>query len=457
MIKWIYFSKFLKLFLFGCWISCIMVLGNSVSAFDSYWFIQVWWNYIESNVDSQFSNAVLKRWKLLWQYIWYTKPMFVLDNDSFVFWNWNKPYLFDNFTYNCTHSSHPTLIQWYINQMVSCWEITTTWWDFWSSCWAGVDYNEQLVSNFLSKVQPWDWFFYQYSYSPEWYCRWFGYVFDICYSSSELHQTLCFEVNHSAEWSAWGSNPFYWLWENLNFSSDTTFGSINLSVLGNPPWWWTSTPDFVSSTGVWCVPVSQILNWFDSKYTTWYCYVPVNESWTVTNYFIEDIFSWYSQFQDMFSNYNAYCHAPYTEQYCNEMMWNNIIWKSLIAKLITSPYEFNLKDLWNYCHYTTLPLNATTCTLQSWWVAEPLTPDELLDAINSQPSSLVVPSENTIVSNVLWTWATDLSNINIVDTLNWLYSRFTSFFTEQSWYWWTLPTYIVTFLLVIFLFKLFKK
>lgn len=456
MIKWTYFSKFLKLFWFGFLTSCFMVLGNSVNAdtVETYWFIQVWWNYIESNLDTQFSNAVLKRWKLLSQYIWYTKPMFALSNYKLFFWNWNKPYLFDAYNLRCSGSSPLQVVQWYINKMVSCNEITTDWWD-WSlsnDCSTDlIDYNEQLVSNFFQNVVASDWIYYYRSDSNDYYCRDFTYNYSFCYSSSQLHKTLCFVASH------WYNSSWVWLWENLNFPSDTTYSTINLSVLGDPPGWWTSTPDTIYWSWQICPTVSQMLSQYDSKYTTWYCYVPVFESWTITNYFIEDIFSWFWEFQSMFSNYTTYCHAPYSEEYCNSMMWDNIVWKNLIAKLLNSPYDFDLKTLRNYCHLTTLPSNATSCTLQSWWVAEPATPDELLDIIVDMPSSLVTPWEDTIVSNVLWTWATDLSNVDIVDTLNWLYSRFTSFFTEQAWFPWTLPTYIITFLLVVVLFKLFKK
>lgn len=263
-------------------------------------FIRVWdLGFYPNYYDSNYWNSVLKRWRLLSNYLWTSKEMFAFWNKNFVFWNNWQLYLYDFLPATERCWSH--LVQWYFNMVRSCPVINNTWdFNIWN-CGEWSSYSSEIVWNFLKTLKQWDWFYYDRSWSNEWYCRGFRYNTYICFSSSEIWNTLCFYVNHSPEWSSTTPQPFYWLWESLWFNDWLTYWLISNSYLEVPPLY-TNNIDWSSNTSE---NISLSWNLLYNKCTNWYvinkirsvywseidrvCYAWTIDTWLITSENVDQI------------------------------------------------------------------------------------------------------------------------------------------------------------------------
>ena len=220
MIGWRYFSRFLKLCLFGFLISFSTVFANSVNAN----LISVWSSYIPSPYFSNYDITVLKRWKFLSNYIWQAKPMLALAQYTFLFWNNWMLYYYDYWKYCDTKWD---LIQWYFLNYQICDEMTTEW-NVMVNCSNPAVYDTELVWRFLQNVDTSDLFYYNRIAWWDSYCRTSSNWGTYCFNSHNLWKSLCFTF----------SKPWYqalqWLTWSLDLPSEQWFW-VNIWLLDNPP------------------------------------------------------------------------------------------------------------------------------------------------------------------------------------------------------------------------------
>lgn len=277
----------IKKYILWLWVWLLAFLWfTSANTFVRVWDLGFYPNYYDSN----YWNSVLKRWRLLSNYLWTSKEMFSFWNQNFVFWNNWQLYLYDYLPEANRCSNH--LVQWYFNMVRSCPVINDTWdFNIWN-CGEWVSYSSEIIWNFLKTLKQWDWFYYDRTWANEWYCRGYWYNSYFCFSSQEIWNTLCFYVNHSPEWSG-GPQPFYWLWDSLWFDNWLTYWLISNSYLELPPDYWSidwSSQDVSQSVLTWDVMISECTkqkaliwyraNWYKSRM----CY---SSYWNVT-----DLYEW---------------------------------------------------------------------------------------------------------------------------------------------------------------------
>lgn len=268
MIKWHYFSKFLKLSLFGFLISFSTVFASSV---DSAYYQVVWSWYVQSPYYNNYDITILKRWKFLSNYIWQAKPFYALAEYTFLFWNSWKLYYYDSWNY-C--SDRYDTIQWYFINYKLCDELTLeSEWNI--NCWNATAYDEELVWRFLQNVDNWDLFYYNRSPSWDSYCRTSSNAWTFCFSSHSLGKSLCFEFGKPWYEALW------WLEWSLDLPSKQGFW-INVWLLSDPPNyayidWWSSVVwgaelwwDVMSSecTKQWAT-AWYAYNWYSTKLCYW--------------------------------------------------------------------------------------------------------------------------------------------------------------------------------------------
>lgn len=495
------------------------ILWLLVFWFVIFWFtnafqVPVWLWYIESSYDSQFELAVLKKWKFLTNFLWTTKPMFALDKDSFVFWSSYDPnrmlYLYDKQSYECLNSNHTVVTQWYINEFKSCDEFT------WSvnsptNCSSTQNFSREVVWNFLRTITTDDWVYYSHYIWGEWYCRWFYYNFDICFSSTELHKALCFTVSHTAEGSAWWSNPFYWLWESLGLS-DAEFSTINLSLLGDPPlyqweatqvesWNIVSDPDVTTNWDV----VEFFQNGRDWDYDL--CYLWTDYLWSdfsgdYVNWQWLTIFEWYSQLYTWTAVADPYA-TVWSTSTMNVGAWLNTIMNNYYTQMFTRqdydefscggdclhysfwwPNGLTSINTWYYYSWTNwrpsvefgwaaLAVNKYKQVLNEWdYIAayckaflsyslnteyEWVIPNSLINNINNYKDSR--DNNNSTDWQVpSWSWFMFTWSSDFWESARNFYAKITEKL-NTDWFksFWIIPDYILWFLALILLFKFLKK
>lgn len=233
MIKWLlWYLKFSKLFLTLFWIVCFMVLGvNSVNA--NYQFFQIWIDSFQSDWDSNYSVGVLKRGRFLSNYLWTSKNILALANQKLYFWNdWQL------YTYNNVNLNRLQYVQWYMQYVMSCDEITANSSGSVNNCWTPylVGAYDEVVGNFINSLVMGDWVYVEENLWNQgcWtYCTYNWFNTKVCFSSSTYHHTMCFygETNTYPSY-AHINYPFG---SSLWFDNNITFWNINRDVLDEPP------------------------------------------------------------------------------------------------------------------------------------------------------------------------------------------------------------------------------
>ena len=482
MIKWDWFWKLLKQWFFGLLISCFGLLGGSFV--NGYRVQQVWLQSMPSTQDSNYEITFLKWGWLLTNYLWQSKGFVAFDNSSFFWWasNW-IPYFYD------TDS-----IQWYFQEFWSCPEIT--WLDYSfniNSCssqlitWDYVD----LFKWFFSKVDNSDYVYYAftpyyYHGSSYWSSRW-NFI-TVCFSSDEIHSSLCFLRRYCYDSVAWGCQENYWnLTGSLNYSN-LSFSSMSYNSYGPAPWqvgyaWiyegsseWSTTWNY-NNTITWDYTYSTCTNWQILSYaesvgfSRYLCYWGLNNFdlydssvnynaipwtwkslWQILSYSSawdspNDWFNfwnwlyWDSKYNDMWSSYPAVYHTwfDFYHQYWGEDFDFDTIRELCIM------YDLDLDMNWTY-NWTKF---SQTCQFISQWGWDNYW------GWNYWVGSWQYPQW------VNWNGVWNSSNSSPSDWISFIQNFFnltkSNVATDYSWNSiWFLPKYIIVFLLAILLFKFLK-
>lgn len=240
-------------------------------------------------------------------------------------------------------------------------------------------------------------------------------------------------------------------------------------------WWWNST----DITQYSCPTIQQLINTYGDQYNTWLCYSSTliytgGTIQTIEPKTIFELYPTYTWFTQAINLYYNYCTAPATQETCNNAFEWNELWRTIINKL---PNDAKNSSVYQYCN---LQLNyedknATTCTLWQTWILAPwITINDIVNEIWNQDITVVTPwtppeweewnGSWSVFDNLIWenTEDTERRNIienakNIVQTMKELYAKFTAIFRWRSWTEWFIPEYITWMLLLIILYKLFKK
>ena len=223
MIKKILFSLIIFIWL---WLS-----------FSSAWKLQlVGLNSSPSLYDSNYDITFLKWWGLLSSYLWQWKSVMALKSDVFFWWttDW-QPYYYDHW------------YQWFFGQYWACDELT------WDSIWPSNctstsitwDYRA-LFKWFFSKVKQYDYVFYDYERMDIW-SSYYDNTIQVCWSSSELHKSLCFRQHSCYNWRGCSAYNYWSL--------------INSQWLSNLSYW------LLSNSWIWYAPWQ---NWYDWSWNEWW-------------------------------------------------------------------------------------------------------------------------------------------------------------------------------------------
>ena len=488
MIKWHYFSRFLKLCLFGFWISCFMGLGNSANAIQSEWFVPVWWTVVDNNSDPNFSNYVLSRWKMFSTYnhaIKY-KQLFALDNYTFWFWHQNWLYLFDWARYNCS----TRYVQWFIDTIEICPEIINWTWFSYSDCTDTIDFDPSFVSNFVNNLNNSDWvYYYRYKQWELDLCRHLYYSNYLCFSSSESHSTICMHA-----WHDWYSNTNWWLTWSLALPDSTNYSSIDESLLYSPPLYWEIEWSSMTWNQAWvngdvmywtCSKDSARkwyeFNWFSTRLCYWWLDDFSTEWWVLP-------IAW--QWLDIQRIYdNTKSLRAYGATWTDMTYWHWLhYWRSVYESYTrsdsfqTSPFDWVpkvlLSLLWfidvywiqytddhiiNYCD---LAIYTADLNSQYTWMYSDTICNASLIALADQQVSSILWKDPIVWSS--WDWITNRPELNSWSSSTWSSSWYQDWLSFENWFFnllkssfkyptWSwnpaLPNFIVISMLWIILFR----
>lgn len=285
-----------KLLIFLLFWFCLLFLWNSTKA--TFEYMQVWLWQNQSYWNTNYDIWVIKKGRFISTYLWLSKNVLALDNQKLYFWNNWWLYFFDD-----TFS-----LQWYLQYMTSCDEITLSW-DL-QNCWSPtvVGLYDEVVWNFINSLIPWDWVMVEqypsYNLGCGGWCTYNRFYTRVCFSSSTYHHTLCFLWDYSDYNAAW-YEASYPLWSSLGLASTTTFWNIDRNLLSEPPgftvWdnieWSSNTSENVSLT--WNLLYNKCTNWYViNKIRSVYwseidrvCYAWTTNTWLITSENVDQISS----------------------------------------------------------------------------------------------------------------------------------------------------------------------
>ena len=498
MIKCDWYWRLLKLLFFGLLISFFtLFVGSSVKAGA---FGVVWFDKTPSVINSQFKLWFLKWGWVITDYLATNKSILALDSDK-IFWrtpDW-RPYFY-------SPSS-----QWFFTKVFSCPEIIATWdsfqLDFPSCSWIPMSWLDYwpMFKNFFSHVVIWDYTYYDYYHLVWWNtCSYWYHTHIVCFSSHELETTLCFAVWSCYNWCQWWSNSCrsfcnwticdWWVYESQDYQS-LNFGNIPYWSIWSAPWQNWYMWDYEWSQGDWSY---WNIDWFitgsvfQQECTVWYaknyaenlwlssylCYwwlpldsdwLAVAVAWTGANVF--EIFNASNDWKN-FQSWFQYRNNIFVNRY----VYNQSVWSWTPAPLYSyfnfvSQYwpTFTSKEIQDYCRIiiNNMDLNSSWHGTSSWC-------PQLYWWWGGWSSS-----DNSYREDDTWTWVIGWSttnNLNISVNWDWVWTHswnevktpsayIQDFFnkarevipTNFSDIWgWFLPTYIITFLLAIILFRFLR-
>lgn len=404
--------------------------------------------YYKSSSKNREFNFFWNNWRLYFMYYWWTENYIV------------KTYTVDNFcNYNWTDR------QGIINK---CWMVadnnytnytyTRTW--FKQNV---IDNNRQLQSILFE-----DWW-------EAWKLREAWYKLCLIYSD----ETFCLNTYyHTSNWYEQGTQTFEDTTSHIPNSTEYFAEYFENSPI--TAWWWNWWTTITTWTI--CPMIKFQIDMYWSKYNTWLCYTNTIEyTWwsiqTVTPKSIFEIFTWYQQYINWYNLRNNHCHAPYTQEHCTQVMQEN--WRAVqIFNKIEKAWVDSQK-VYQYCH---LQLDFTeeekrtiwTCQIeekteqqyyatwvnqqQSWpnpleWIT-----NVLEDGTLDEPP---IPSTWTVFDEILPDGVLSRKDVlldyNFYSHFSMLYIKITKLFQARWEQEGIIPPYITSLLLLILLFKIYKK
>lgn len=316
----------------------------------------------------------------------------------------------------------------------------------------------KVLFSFNWSVSTWfydlvkNWSFVPVSYSIDWE--------GIASSSS----TLTFYDNSWRSFSSscgfsYDSNRQLFLvcyWNNLNVVE--VWSDLEFPINNSPFWWWGW---WSVNNNYLCPTVWQLLNTYWSEYNTWLCYSSslIMSWWSVVSVSPQSIFdlfptqSDFVNYRQLYSNYCSQSPVAWVSSSCSSaFQWKDIEY-TLIAKI---PWSINSLSLYSYCNLAlNQDPNTSTCVASGVYNTG-VSRQDVINSIVNWDYQVVIPSSWSITSDVIWSW--NYFDWDIFWSIQSIYTKFTSFFTTQTWnIVWILPWYIIAMLLVIILFRLFKK
>lgn len=300
----------------------------------------------------------------------------------------------------------------------------------------------------------------------------------LCFEYTNQTKTICtwkqFNNNDNSIWLTY--NPYYYeIWTSLDLSN-LQFMTTD-SPFGSPNWWWNQTNNNTNiNTLPLCPTIQQLINTYWNDYNINQCYSSslIYTWWTIQQITPKTIFELYPQYTwyiaDI-STYNTYCRTPNTTTACQQAFeWKDIEY-TLIAKI---PDNVKKANLYQYCHLQ-LDYNdkqTTTCVwswiMQTWSNSQwniPITTEDIINSITNNSYTIILP---WWVTETWWntTWDSiyndivDLTSMNLrdsIDSLKRLYTKITWIFYRRNGVQWIIPNIITRWILLIVLFKIFRK
>ena len=488
MIKWDWFWKLLKPLFTILLIGFFGLLGNSFV--NSAWIIRPNWVYWFSTLDNTINLEVNNKWQLMSEKIWNTKKMLAFSSTEwhkiYFFWSFNqKPYFYVNYDRN--------VYQWFLEYYYLC--DYFTWESIWWNC-ARINIDDNFVntvSNFFQSITVDDLWWYNIF---AWHGCWIPsssrpiLVNQVAFWSSRFDKVIMF----SAWWQWYDgtnctctdcNNTTWSLW----FLDSIDFTFIDDNYLNNPPWmsdissWvveWSTWVDIVD-TYTWDYTYKECTNWKIMNYNEKVWLSPYLCQWWLDNW---DLFSstwiynvypwswkrldeiyWYTNDNQTAKEWFKYWNNVYVNRYVsNSEIWNN---KPAVLRSYFSIYndywwnDFDFETVYEYClmrkfytwdhSFASKKYNWTyfrqTCNfINDWWWG---------GGSNSITNSTTSSWETVVGLN--WNWVWNLSwNKSYDDPWIFITDMFTKIKsyipTDFSWIWF-LPTYIITFLLFLILFR----
>ena len=229
-----------------------------------------------------------------------------------------------------------------------------------------------------------------------------------------------------------------------------------------------------------CPTIKQLINTYGEEYNTGLCYSSNiidsgGTATTVTPKTIFELYNTYTSLNEDITNYNIFCNRESTKNICQSIFENKQEQYTLIAKI---PSNIQTTKLYQYCNLSlNYQPNQTTCTL-SWGMIGLYTGVSINDIVSEiwKIDYTVItpwrPPESTGTGNwsgsvydyLLWDQEDDTERRNVVQnakniikTMKELYTKFTWIFRGREGKQGIIPFYITWLILLIVLFKLFKK
>lgn len=493
MIKCDWYWKLLKLSFFGLLISFFtLFVGSSVSALGAT--TTIWIVSSPSAVDSNYDITFLKWWWLLTSYLWVSKWILALRNNVLFWWtpNW-LPYWYLHWDTNWRTD------QWFFDWYYSCDELTGAWWPNNCTLWDNINLSGdnwttiEIFKSFFSKVYADDYVYYDY-YDHRYIgatSNWVSNYLKLCFSSHEIWKTLCFFgwycwwVDRCPDWRFTSSQNY----EDLKFSN-IPYWSIWYAPWQNwygwqfegSQWWW------------WYWDVSWLLTGsvFQQECTVWYaknyaenlwlsnflCYwwLPIDSNWLAlpvawTGASVFDIFNASNDWKN-FQTWFQYWQNIYT----NRLVYDSSVWSWTPAPLYSyfnfvSQYwpTFSSREIQDYCRIilNNMDLSSSWHGISSWcpkvywnwyapwWGWGGSWDDDTWTWVQDNNSN------NNINISVNWDWVWNHSWNDVKTPSAYIQDFFNKarevIPTNFSDIWgWFLPTYIITFLCAIILFRFLR-
>ena len=303
-------------------------------------------------VWSDYQKSVLVKWNVATTYEWITKMVFAPSNSVMFFWDnlWN-PVLKVPDWYDCK-----TKIQ-YTNYYI-CDEIYNSSFSD-SNCTKQVIDNT-FLNNFLGTIGSSDYWAYEYNTTSNTY-----YKFNLCFSSSNRWQSVCFKFQAN-QWA----NMWCYVWSDMTWwTISYNFNTIPWSIIWNTPavssnytpFTWVDydiTLNLLTNRDVilWCEKV-----WLDLSYCKWWFNSDVlfPDSWfpSLANYQIwqwVDIITMYNMYSWSYNTPNKFMQAISKGWNIHDYDWFR--WKPLALYMFATQYfpdsenlQFSFMDIYNYC------------------------------------------------------------------------------------------------------------
>lgn len=343
----------------------------------------------------------------------------------------------------------------------------------WNQCW---EYNlttndilEMKNWNFIKyTLQAWWWITPQawYSYTQQYLCLYNEYWNSYCTKSWTPEQNnenaTIIELCWDEKWcTAWTFTSLYWT-----------------SPFNIPTNWNTQI-----NTWKICPMIQFEIDMYWRKYNTWLCYTnSIEFTWwtvqTVQPQSIFEIFNSYTEYVNRYNLWNNNCHAPYTQEHCNNAMSEKRRSIQIFNKIEQAWVDS--EKVYQYCH---LQLDFTeeqkrtlgTCQIETetnqpyyaTWVngqqSKPNTLEWITNALQNWQIEEEIPIPNTwtVFDRILPEWVVGRKDVlldyKFYSHFAMLYTKITNLFKARWEQEGIIPPYITSLLLLIILFKIYKK